>query len=231
MAESVAYTVEDGVASITIDDGKVNVMTCALLEGLCRAIAQARSDRAMILLRSGQAKVFSAGFDVKTLASGDREASRALLQAGVDSILAILEHPYPVVSLCAGHAYPMGAFLLLASDLRVGVAGEYLVGMNEVAIGIAVPDFALRLASHRLLPSFCHRVTALGQMLSPQEALAAGFLDLLAQPDEVETTLAAVMRQLGKIDMAAHASTKQRTRADVIEEIRLAAREQLLPAG
>lgn len=229
MSAGVTYLCENGLAAITIDDGKVNVMTAALLDELCRLVECARSDQAMILLRSGRDKVFSAGFDVKLLASGDREASRALLQAGVNAILALMEHPYPVISLCAGHAYPMGAFLLLASDLRIGVRGEYLIGMNEVAIGMPVPDFALRLAGHRLVPAYFHRTAALGQMFSPQEAVQAGFLDLLADPDKVEPTLEQVTGQLAKITMQAHASTKQRIRAQVVEAIRAAARDQLLP--
>lgn len=231
MADCVGYRCESGVATITIDDGKVNVMTADLLGDLCCKIEQAQSDSAMILLQSGREGVFSAGFDVRPLASGDREASRALLEAGVETILALLEHPFPVISLCAGHAYPMGAFLLLASDLRIGVVGSYLIGMNEVAIGMPVPDFALELAGHRLVPSHFHRAVALGQMLSPEGALDAGFLDLLFEPDGVSAQVEQSIAQLGKINMAAHASTKHRMRAKVVEAIRTAVRDRLMPTG
>lgn len=231
MGNALSYVLDQNLATITIDDGRVNVMTAALLAEFCGLVERARTDRAMILLRSGREKLFSAGFDVKPLASGDREASRALLEAGVEAILALMQHPFPVIGLCAGHAYPMGAFLLLASDLRIGVTGDYLVGMNEVAIGIPVPDFALRLAEYRLTPSYFHRSAALGQMLSPEGALDAGFFDLLAEPDSVDAILGQSIAQLGKIDMAAHASTKQRMRAGVVEAIKTAARERLMPTG
>jgi len=231
MNHGLTYVLDGGLANITIDDGKVNVMTSDLLDELCRLVNRAGSDQAMILLRSGRERVFSAGFDMKPLASGDRDASRALLQAGVNAILALLEHPFPVISLCAGHAYPMGAFLLLASDLRIGVAGDYLIGMNEVAIGIPVPDFALRLAEYRLASAHRHRVVALGQMLSPQAALDAGFLDLLVEPEEADALVGQSVAQLGKINMAAHASTKKRLRAAIIEAITTAARDRLMPTG
>lgn len=231
MGNALSYVLDQSLATITIDDGKVNVMTAALLADFCDLVERARNDKAMILLRSGREKVFSAGFDVKPLASGDREASRALLEAGVQAILSLLEHPFPVIGLCAGHAYPMGAFLLLASDLRIGVTGDYLVGMNEVAIGIPVPDFALRLAEYRLTPSHFHWSAALGQMLSPEGALDAGFFDLLVEPDGVNTVLGQSIAQLGKIDMAAHASTKRRMRAKVTDAIRTAARDRLMPTG
>ena len=231
MTAGISYSFQDGLAMITIDDGKVNVMTTALLGALCDAVAQAREDQAMILLRSGRDKVFSAGFDVKPLASRDEQASRALLQSGVDAILALLEHPFPVIGLCQGHAYPMGAFLLLASDVRIGVAGEHKIGMNEVAIGIAVPDFALRLAGYRVASHWLHRVAALGQMLSPEQALAAGFLDELVPPEQADAVVRQITTQLAGLDMAAHASTKRRLRAGVIQEIREAARDRLLPSN
>lgn len=231
ITSALTYGCDDGLATITIDDGKVNVMTQALLEEFCGLIDLAREQQAMLLIRSGRERVFSAGFDVKPLTSGDRDASRGLLQSGVDAILRLLEYPYPVIGLCAGHAYPMGAFLLLASDIRVGVAGDYLIGMNEVAIGIAVPDFALQLASYRLTPAYLHRTVALGQMHAPEQAQAAGFLDFVVTPDSVDALMANITAQLSQIDMAAHASTKQRMRASVVAAIRTAARERLLPTG
>ncbi len=228
MTDAVTYELGDGQATITIDDGKVNVMTVGLLDQLCAAVARAEADEAMIVLRSGREKVFSAGFDVKPLASRDVEASRMLLEAGVKAILALLQHPFPVVTLCQGHAYPMGAFLLLASDVRIGTRGDYRIGMNEVAIGIAVPDFALELARHRLLPSWLHRTAALGQMLEPPEAVEAGFLDLLVEPAMLHATAEQLAAQLKQIDMAAHASTKRRLRADVVSAIGTAASERLM---
>ncbi|MDP2130812.1 MAG: crotonase/enoyl-CoA hydratase family protein [Erythrobacter sp.] len=231
MTDSIDYNLEGGVATITIDDGRVNVMTAALLADLRARIDQAQSDQAIILLQSGRSGIFSAGFDVRPLASGDRKASRGLLELGIEVILALLEHPYPVLSVVSGHAYPMGAFLLLASDLRIGVTGDYLIGMNEVAIGIPVPDFALELARYRLDPAHFHQAVALGQMLSPEGALDAGFLDQLVDQAGLGDLLKQSIAQLGAIDMAAHASTKRRMRSSVTEAIRSAARDRLMPTG
>lgn len=231
MTSALAYRCDGDLATITIDDGKVNVMTQELLEEFCRLVDLAQQQEKILLIRSGRERVFSAGFDVKTLASGDREASRALLQAGVDAILRLLEYPFPVIGLCAGHAYPMGAFLLLASDVRVGAAGDYLIGMNEVTIGIPVPDFALQLASYRLAPNYLHQTVALGQMHSPDQAAAAGFLDFVVPRESIDGLVTNIIAQLSQIDMAAHASTKKRMRAAVVAAIRTAARERLLPSG
>src|SRR5436189_1882777 len=115
MNDRVRYELRDGVAEITIDDGKVNVMSTVMLHDIDAGFERARDDRAAVLL-VGRPGIFSAGFDVKVFASGDLAAIRTMLRAGADLIDRILSFPFPVVTACTGHAYPMGAFLMLAAD-------------------------------------------------------------------------------------------------------------------
>ena len=78
-----------------------------------------------------------------------------MVRAGVRVIERMLALPRPIVTVCTGHAYPMGAFLMLCADVRFGVPGDWNIGMNEVAIGLAVPQFAVELAridSRRQVP-------------------------------------------------------------------------------
>lgn len=114
-----------------MDDGKVNVMSPAMLEALEARLDSARA-QARVTVLAGRRGVFSAGFDLKTLAQG-AEAATTMMETGVNLLGGMLEHPHPIIALCTGHAYPMGAFLLLAADLRFGVAGDWRIGLNEVA--------------------------------------------------------------------------------------------------
>lgn len=213
MPELIEFKIEDRVATITMNDGKANIMSERMLLALAGAFKRARSAQAAVILKSGLEKTFSAGFDIKLLASSQIESSRRMIQLGAALILDVMSHPHPVISVCAGHAYPMGAFLLLASDIRVGVHGEYCIGLNEVAIGIAVPDFALALCESRLSASHLYRTAVLGQMLRPSEALEAGFLDVLIPTDVVEEEMSAIVKQMQAIDHQAHTSTKMRLRS------------------
>lgn len=229
MSELVESTIAEGVASIVINDGKVNVMNDAMLAALIDAVARARQAGAIILLRSGAPRAFTAGFDMKTLGSGDLKAARRLLEAGARLLLNILEHPHPVITVCEAHAYPMGAFILLASDLRIGARGDYRIGLNEVAIGIAVPDFALALVQSRVPANLAPGVAGLGRMLSPQEALAAGFLDVLVEPQHVSSTVESAIAEFRSVNHAAHASTKRRLRAETIRRIEASIAGEILP--
>jgi len=227
MSELVRYELRDAIARIVMDDGRVNVMSSAMLAALTGAFERAEKDRAIVILTSGRDGIFSAGFDTKVLARKDPAEVLDMVKRGAELALRILSFCTPVVAACTGHAYPMGAFLLLASDVRIGAAGPYKIGFNEVAIGIPVPGFALELGRHRLAPAYLQRTALTGEMFTPHEAAAAGFLDRLVPADELQATAESVAAALAKIDLTAHAATKARLRRPAIEAVRAAIESEI----
>jgi enoyl-CoA hydratase len=218
----VSYQKSAGVATVSMDDGKVNVMSCAMLRELTSAFEQAEKDGAIVILTSARAGVFSAGFDTKILARRNPQEVFDMVRLGAELAARVLGFPNPVVVACPGHAYPMGAFLLLASDIRIGAEGPYKIGLNEVAIGIPVPAFGLELARNRLLPAYLQRTALTGEMFPPAEAMTAGFLDQVVPADRLHESGIAIATELGKIDRAAHASTKERLRRATMASVRAA---------
>src|ERR1700722_13931664 len=120
MINRVTYRCEAGVAHITMDDGKVNAMSPAMLHDLDAALDRAQSDKAVVVVRSARAGIFSAGFDLKVFASNDPVRSLEMVKAGAELALRLTSHPSPTVGVMEGHAFPMGAFLLLGCDVRIG---------------------------------------------------------------------------------------------------------------
>ncbi|HEV7690066.1 MAG TPA: crotonase/enoyl-CoA hydratase family protein [Hyphomonadaceae bacterium] len=220
-AGPVSYVRDGQVARITMDDGKVNVMSLAMLDALHAAIDRAAADQAIIVLSSGR-DVFSAGFDLKVFAANDPEKSLAMVKAGAELALKLYSHPLPVIGACRGHAFPMGAFLLLASDVRIGGAGAWRIGLNEVAIGIPVPSFALELARSRLHPAWFQRTALTGEMFVPDDAMKAGFLDKIVPAGALDAAVNEAAAQLSKIHLPSHAIVKRRVRASAIAAIRAA---------
>ena len=90
-----------------------------------------------------------------------------MVKAGAELALRILSFPTPVVAACQGNAYPMGAFLIMSSDHRLAAEGDYLIGMNEVAIGLTVPRFAIEIARQRLTPAYFSRAGDDGRNVRP----------------------------------------------------------------
>ena len=206
----------DGVAWITMDDGKVNAMSTDMLREIESQLERASAAGGPIVLK-GRQGIFSAGFDMKTFARGP-EASREMVVAGVRLIERMLALPRPIVTACTGHAYPMGAFLMLSADVRYGVEGDWNIGMNEVAIGLAVPQFAIELAHYRLTPAGVMRAST-AAMFKPAEAAMLGYLDYVVGAGQLDVAVGEEAQRLAKLDMEKYAITKARLNAPVLAAI------------
>lgn len=209
------YELNDGVATIAMDDGKVNALSPEMLGDLASCFDRAEADGAAVVL-TGRERTFSAGFDLRT--EGERWPE--MLVAGARAAERMLSVPRPVVVACNGNAIAMGAFLLLSGDLRIGVEGEFRIGLNEVAIGLTLPWFGIEIARHRLTAPYFDRCAVTGVLLDPPEARTAGFLDRLVTPEELEAEATAAARELAGVDAAAHAATKLRVRERPLAGVR-----------
>jgi enoyl-CoA hydratase/carnithine racemase len=207
------------VSRISMDDGKVNVFSFAMLRALHDAFDRAEADETVVVLE-GRPGCFSAGFDLGVLRTGTPDEVVALLRLGATLAERILSFPSPVVAACTGHAYPAGAFLLLAADVRIGADGPFALGLNEVRIGLTLPWFAVALARHRLTPPACDRAAVTGTLLDPSGAREAGLLDLVVPTEEVVPAALAAARDLEDVDRTAHAATKLRVRQQALAELR-----------
>ena len=219
MTDLLSYDLADGVATVRMDDGRVNAMNPALLEALHGAFERAEGDDAAVLL-VGRPGCFSAGFDLTVMGQGGAAALR-MLQLGAALAERVLGFPRPVVGACTGHAYPMGAFLLLSCDRRIGAEGAFRLGLNEVAIGLTLPHFAVEIARQRLAPAYFQRVVT-GDLYGPAEAVAAGILDEVVGPEAVEARAREVALGLAALPAAAHRGTKERVRARGLAALRKA---------
>ena len=217
---SVTYQAKDSIGTITMDDGKVNVLSTQMLSDLNGALDQALSDRAVVVL-TGREGVFSAGFDLGVLRTGGPEAS-AMLRAGFELAERILSLPMPVVIACPGHAIAMGLFLLLSGDYRVGAAGPHKFTANEVAIGLTVPRAAVEICRQRLAPAHFNRIVIIAEPCSADDVVAAGILDRVVPASELQKAARDTAAQLVNLDMAAHAATKLRARDQALKAIRAA---------
>jgi enoyl-CoA hydratase len=227
VTEPVMYERGDGVAAITMDDGKVNVFSIPMLKSLHAAFDQAERDGVVVVL-SGRENHFSAGFDLKVLAGGRHEVLE-LLTLGATLAERVLSFPRPVVVACTGHAFPAGAFLLLSADLRLGADGPFRIGLNEVRIGLTVPSFAIEIARHRLHPAHFDRTVVNATMYGPHEAVVAGFLDNVVAAGELKDRSLDAAEDLAKLDATAHAATKLRARSGVLKALRSAIESELAP--
>lgn len=218
MSAPLTSEIRDGLAVVRMDDGKANAFSFAMLEALGAALDGAeREAKALVLL--GRPGRFSGGFDLGVMNQGG-DAMVRLVTAGGRLALRLYELPIPVVIGCTGHALAMGAVTLCAGDLRIGAAGDYKIGLNEVAIGLALPVFASELARERLSPRHLQRATALAEVYGPDGAVEAGFLDRTVPLERVEAAALETGAALAALPGPPHAATKRAQRRAALETIR-----------
>lgn len=217
MSELISYHLEDGIATLTLSNGKVNAISPDVIAAFNAALDQAVTDRAVVII-TGQPGILSGGYDLKVMTAGPREAV-ALVTSGSTLARRLLSHPFPVIVACPGHAVAKGAFLLLSADYRIGVEGAFSIGLNEVQIGMTMHHAGIEIARDRLNKVALQRSVVNGEMFTPQGAVAAGFLDVVVSPEELQGAALAAARQLKKINMTAHKNTKLKVRKALLEAL------------
>jgi len=217
MSELISYHLEDGIATLTLSNGKVNAISPDVIVAFNAALDQAVTDRAIVII-TGQPGILSGGYDLKVMTAGPKEAV-ALVSAGSTLARRLLSHPFPVIVACPGHAVAKGAFILLSADYRIGVDGPFSIGLNEVQIGMTMHHAGIELARDRLRRSAFHRSVINGEMFDPKSAVDAGFLDKVVSAEELQGAALAAARQLKKINMLAHKNTKLKVRKALLEAL------------
>ena len=214
MTELVSYELNDGIATITIANGKANALSHEVFEGLNSALDQAEQDKAVVIL-TGQHGVFSAGYDLKQMQKGPQEAAE-LVKVGSTLTRRLAAFPLPVIGACSGHAIAKGAFILLSVDHRIGVEGPFKLGLNEVAIGMTMHHAGIEIARHRLAPAHFYRSVVNAEIYNPEGAVEAGFLDEVVPQDALLERAGALATQFKQLNMRAHRETKVKAKADYL---------------
>jgi enoyl-CoA hydratase len=223
------YELDGEVAVLRLDDGKANAIGPDTVTAFDEALTRAESEAGALLIVGREGKL-SAGFDLSVMTSGV-DAMRGLVQSGAELLVRLYASPLPTVTACTGHALAMGCLLLLATDTRIGAEGPFKIGLNEVAIGMGLPIFAVELARDRLSPPAFTAATIQGQVFDPEGACAAGYLDRLVPADQLEATAREAAGALAELRRGAVSHTKARARQRTIDHILVTLTEDMAATG
>lgn len=215
---AIKLDIQSDIAHIAIDDGKANALSFALMEEYHANLDKAEKDAKAILI-SGRPGRFCAGFDLSVMRESPERAGE-LVNAGGHLLLRLFSNPLPIVIACTGHAIAAGGLTLLAADTRIGVEGDFKIGLNETAIGMVLPIFGIELPKARLRTDHFTPAVIQGKMHSPDEAVDAGFLDAVVPPGALLKTSLAAAEQLSQLPQHSYHGNKLLIRKDAIATIK-----------
>ncbi|MEY2150926.1 enoyl-CoA hydratase/isomerase family protein [Rhodanobacter sp. 115] len=207
----------DAITEIRLARPPVNALNLELLRTLRSSLDTVVSEGARGIVLSGAQGMFSAGVDVPALLQADRNGVREFWREFFGTCSSLAQSPVPVVAAITGHSPAGGAVLSLFCDYRVMADGPYKIGLNEVQVGLTVPD-AIQFALRRVVGAYrAERLLVAGAMIDSAEALACGFVDETTAIDQVATRARVWLDDL--LTRPAHSmlATRRIARADLID--------------
>lgn len=214
MSELVTYEIADNIATITMDDGKANVLSTPMFEALNAAFDKAEEAEAIVLFK-GRKGFFSGGFDLAEMGQGPKPAV-ALVALGSTLARRILSFPTPVIGVSTGHCMAMGAFLMLACDYRIGTDGPFKIGLNETLIGMKMHSFGIELGRYRLPQAYFNRCVINAEIFTPTDAIIAGYYDRVAPSDQLDGAATMAGQMFSQLKMHAFKATKINSRKEIL---------------
>ena len=208
----------ENVSIITLDDGKANVFSPAMIQEVCGLLDQIPTDKGSLLI-TGRPGMFSAGFDLKIIGSGDAEKIISMLKSGFTLLSRIFSFPRPIVAACSGHSIALGAFLLCCCDYRVGCKGSFQIGANEARTNMIIPTPILEIAKFKLAKSHKQRALLNGEMYPIDKAIEPGYLDEVVDVDKLAEVAMVKAKDLATLGHPSYHQTKELDQAEVIKKI------------
>ena len=167
---------EEDISIITLDDGKANVFSPTMIDHVNSCLDKVPTENGALII-TGREGMFSGGFDLKIISSGDMKLIQGMTLSGFRLLSRILTFPRPVIAACTGHGIALGTFLLCCCDYRIGAKGDYMIGANEMRTNMVIPIPILELIRFRVSQRHKYRAILGAEMYSIETAVDAGLMD------------------------------------------------------
>lgn len=212
--------IENGIAQITMDDGKANAMDPVFFVEMGQALDQAEKDGTKLVVFTGRPGFFSGGLDLKYLKTLSPDEFPDFARTFAHVMLRIFALPIPTIAACSGHAIAGGAMLSFACDRRYIAEGPYKIQMNETLIGIPLPNWMLLIAGSAIPSQWLTEALLHARVYGPAEAVERNiFTALIKENDNILDTVTSLSEDLLALNLQAYATTKERMRKKKIERV------------
>ncbi len=216
-----AVSKDNGVATITLQRGKVNAINENVINELDMCLTDLEADpeiRSIILTGSG--KFFSFGFDIPELLSFSPEEFTRLLIQFTNLYTRIFLFKKPVIAALNGHTMAGGCMLASACDWKIMVSGQSKIALNEINFGSSVFAGATEMLIYSVGLKNAEKILYSGSLFTADEALALGMIDQLETGENLFREAEKKARELGGKDPKAFHSIKNLLRKPIAERMK-----------
>ena len=215
--KTIEVTIKDHLAIITLNRGKSNSLNREMVTELTDMLNNIENDQSIRgVMITGREHFFSAGLDLIELYDYNEEEAKSFWHLFLNFTAKITAFKKPMVAAINGHSPAGGCVIALACDARVMAEGKYIIGLNEVPVGIIVPNCIFSLYSFWLGQANASRSLLEGKLFNPEEALAVGLVDELVKPESILTAAERRVRKYMAFDSTTWSQSKVNIRRELI---------------
>jgi len=213
-------TIKDKLAVLTLHRGRANAINAEMVAELTRAINDlAEDDTVGGVILTGQENFFSAGLDLIEIYDYDEKKIRDFWTDFLDLPKALVKFNKPLVAAISGHSPAGGCVLALCCDYRVMAEGKFVIGLNEVPVGIIVPDMIFNLYAFWIGKRKAYQYLLEGKLLQVNEAMNIGLIDEICDPADLLTVAEKKIRTYMVLNPVTWSQSKMNLRRELIGQL------------
>ena len=219
MADPIATLSKEGdISIIKLDDGKANAFSYDMLSQVNELLVKVPRDSGALVI-TGREGLFSGGFDLKTLATGDMEKITKMVQLGYNLLLELFSFDRPIVAAVSGHSIALGLFVTCSADYRIAIDGKYVCQANEVRNNMDIPTQIMEILKARVNKKYFYPAVYHSDAYSVQESIEVGFIDEVVSEDQFMERAMEKAKELATLPHPFYANTKKTAQEDVRQKI------------
>jgi enoyl-CoA hydratase/carnithine racemase len=218
--ETIQVSIQDRVAVITLNRGRANAINSLMVDELQQMFQNIESDSQVSgVILTGKEGFFSAGLDLIELYDYDEAQIKDFWQRFIKLTESLASFKKPFISAINGHSPAGGCVLAICSDYRVMADGKYIIGLNEVPVGLIVPENIFHLYSFWIGDAKASRYLLEGKLMNPQEALEAGLVDEVVNPNTIRTAAERQMKKYIQLNAETWQKSKMNIRKSLLTKV------------
>lgn len=213
---------ENDYCIIHLHRGKANPINTDLVREISSILNRLQHDDTVrgVIWTGNTDGYFSVGLDLKELFYYDTHDISTFWHQWETMVDALISFPKPMIAAINGYSPAGGCVLALTCDMRVMADDpKLMIGLNELAVGIAVPDYIFLLYEFWLGSRLAYQSLMKARLFSPQEASRIGLIDELVPMDQVLSTAQRHLQQMLLASDQMLAITKRSMRRDLLRRL------------
>jgi Delta3-Delta2-enoyl-CoA isomerase len=213
--------VNDHLAIISLNRGRSNPINHQMVKELTEGIKTLENDDTVSgVILTGKEGFFSSGIDLIEAYDYDQDQSRAFWVDFLALQNTLTAFRKPIVAAISGHSPAGGCILAICCDYRIMAEGKFVIGLNEIPVGILVPASVFNLYAFWLGQRKAYQYLMEGKLLSVNEALQTGLIDEISTPDNLMNVAVGKVLAYMKLNPVTWSESKLNLRKELLGKLK-----------